>query len=110
MKPEKLFVPANIWGKLVKDTSHSTYTGNIVLKNGSVYRKVFFDHRGLILGEIVGGHDGISTRNFDFSGEDIKEIRRFSRVAEPKGPRQSAIYMSYRRVYGWIRKMARRHL
>jgi hypothetical protein len=110
MKSEKLFIPDEIWQRIINDKSHCTYIGNLVLRNGRVYKKTYIDHTGLILGEIVGGHDGISTRNFDFESNDIKEIRHLVKSVEPKTKRQSAMYMFYRRLYGWIRKMMHRYL
>jgi hypothetical protein len=110
MKSEKLLIPDEIWRSILKGKSHSTYIGNLVLWNGRVYKKVYVDHTGLVLGEDVGGHDGISTRNLDFNSNDIKEIRNLVKVTEPKTRRQSTIYMLRRRLYGWIRKMAHRYM
>lgn len=109
MKSEKKFIPDEIWKNAVRDQSHSTYVGNLVLRNGRVYKNIFINHRGMILGEVVGGHDGISSRNLDFAADDIKEIRRLTKVAAPKTARQSAAYMLYMRAYGWIRKRLHRH-
>ncbi|BBL71993.1 hypothetical protein [Methylogaea oryzae] len=102
---KKYKVPAELWEKLAPGKSHHTYVGDIQLKDGTVYRTFYFDFTGEILGEVVGGQDGISMANVDFDDREIVAVRRFRKAdLEDRSARHSRFYMFYRRIYGFFRK------
>lgn len=47
------------------------------LQDGKIHRNYVVSENGIILGRIVGGHDGVDSTAIDFSsGDDIVAVRR----------------------------------
>lgn len=48
---------------------------DVRLRNGTIIENLAIDASGLILGKIVGGHDGIDDRPLPFQQEEIEAYR-----------------------------------
>lgn len=48
---------------------------DVLLRDGSIVEKLAIDGNGLVLGKIVGGHDGIDESPLPFKQEEIKAYR-----------------------------------
>jgi len=58
-----------------KPLSHEYESVDIELRDGSVVEKLAIDSSGLILGKVVGGHDGLDESPLPFNQEDIRAFR-----------------------------------
>ena len=48
---------------------------DIKLKDGRIIRDLLLEEGTILAGKIVGGHTGVEEVDFDFSTEDIEEIK-----------------------------------
>ena len=60
---------------LSKELSHKYETVDVRLRDGSIVEDLAIDASGLILGKVVGGHDGLDESPLPFKQEDIEAYR-----------------------------------
>ncbi len=60
---------------LEKVLRHKYTAVDLQLRNGSVVENLAIDASGLILGKVVGGHDGIDGSPLPFGQKDIEAYR-----------------------------------
>ena len=67
--------------RLGKALSQKFGTVDVLLRDGSVVENLAIDSSGLILGKVVGGHDGLDESPQPFKQEEIKAFRFRSGLA-----------------------------
>jgi hypothetical protein len=71
-------IPAHIWEQLrdqIPKGFHSLVV-HLKLRGGRYVMWMVADVKGQVVGELVGGHDGISSAPLDFTSEEIVAVRQ----------------------------------
>ncbi len=58
-----------------KRPSHEYAAVDVRLRDGSIVENLAIDASGLVLGKVVGGHDGLDESPLPFKQEDIEAYR-----------------------------------
>jgi len=65
----------SLWIPLTRTLPHDYEVIDVQLRNGSIVQHLAIDAAGIILGKVVGGHDGLDQSPLTFKQEEIQAYR-----------------------------------